>query len=177
MPENENENETQDTPAIAELRQRAEQAAQFEKDLAKRDREVAFLRAGIDTDTKLGKLFLGSYDGDLTPDAIKAEAKELGITPAGSPPPPSGEGEGLTPEEKKASEERARLAAGSQDDGYTPPPGDPAAEGLAEFHRRIDKGTRREEAAAEFVSRQIDAAVRGDERVIYVPGVSERVPQ
>lgn len=45
-------------------------------------RELAVHRAGIDTGTKLGQLFVKSYSGDLDPAAIRSEAAELGLVKA-----------------------------------------------------------------------------------------------
>jgi len=42
-------------------------------------RELAFLKAGIDTETGPGKLLAKAYDGDLDPEAIKTYAQEYGI--------------------------------------------------------------------------------------------------
>lgn len=47
---------------------------------AKQERELAFYRAGIPA-SKQGAYFAGSYTGDLTPEAIKAEYDEVFGTP------------------------------------------------------------------------------------------------
>ena len=44
-------------------------------------RELAFLKAGIDTSTGTGKLLAKSYEGELTVEAIKAQAEEYGLIP------------------------------------------------------------------------------------------------
>ena len=42
-------------------------------------RENAFLKAGIATESGVGKLFFKSYEGELTPEAIKRAAEEDGL--------------------------------------------------------------------------------------------------
>lgn len=42
-------------------------------------RELAFIKAGIDTENGVGKLLAKTYDGDLEPDSIKTFAQEYGI--------------------------------------------------------------------------------------------------
>lgn len=64
---------------IKQLRADAEKGRKLESMLADKEREIAFLQAGIKTDTKLGAMLMKTYEGELTPDAIKAEAAELGL--------------------------------------------------------------------------------------------------
>lgn len=42
-------------------------------------RELAFMKAGVDTTSGPGKLLAKAYDGDLDPEAIKTYATEYGI--------------------------------------------------------------------------------------------------
>lgn len=93
----------------SELRKAADRgkAAQAEAEALKR--ELAFAKAGIDTDTKAGKMLLRSYEGELTPDAIKAEAEEIGLFK----PPPAAATETATPEEREQTDLRAGLATSS----------------------------------------------------------------
>lgn len=76
---------------VSALRKAADdgKAARREAELAKR--EVAFIKAGINTDSKAGQAMLASYDGDLSPEALKAEAAEWGLggsTPEAPPAQP-----------------------------------------------------------------------------------------
>lgn len=45
-------------------------------------KELAFLKAGIDTSEGVGKLLAQSYDGDLDPEAISTFAEEYGVSPS-----------------------------------------------------------------------------------------------
>lgn len=56
----------------AELKQQVEQGFTAQRDLA-------FIRAGIDTESGPGKLLAKSYDGELDPEAITQFAEEYGI--------------------------------------------------------------------------------------------------
>ena len=66
-------------------------------------REQAFAKAGI-PDSKLGEMFRKSYDGELSADAIKANALELGLIQQQTTTPP---------------EEREQLLS-LQEDRFTP---------------------------------------------------------
>lgn len=60
-----------------------------EQENATLKRTLAFAQAGIplDSDNKIAGYFIKGYDGDLTPEAIKAAATEAGILGAPTPPP------------------------------------------------------------------------------------------
>lgn len=77
----------QETPLIQRLRQQLEDQGKQLKESAEARRELAFLRAGVDTEAKAGKLLLKSYDGDLSDiEALRTEAQELGVyREAGAP--------------------------------------------------------------------------------------------
>ena len=64
---------------IKQLRADAEKGRKLESMLADKEREIAFLQAGIKTNTKLGAMLMKTYEGELSPEAIKAEAAELGL--------------------------------------------------------------------------------------------------
>lgn len=64
---------------IASLRAAADKGKKLEPKVQKLERENAFLRAGIDPeDQKLGYFYRG-YDGELSPEAIRAAAQEAGF--------------------------------------------------------------------------------------------------
>lgn len=109
----------------SELRKAADRgrAAQAEAEALKR--ELAFAKAGIDTDTKAGKMLLRSYEGELTADAIKAEAEEIGLFKPQQTAPVT---ETATAEEREQTELRAGLATGSA--ATATPDEDPQEAGL-----------------------------------------------
>jgi hypothetical protein len=60
------------------LKAKAQRADELEAQLARRDTEVAFVKAGVPEDG-IGRLFRDAYDGEPTVEAIKAKAAEYGI--------------------------------------------------------------------------------------------------
>lgn len=75
----------QEHPDIRALRQKAKERDQLANQLAERERELAFAKSGLDFDDPKLKYFIKGYDGELTPEAIKAKAQEDGFL---APPPP-----------------------------------------------------------------------------------------
>ena len=111
-----------------EQKRRKEATGQAEA-AAAAQKELTFLKAGVDTTTPIGKLFMRGYDGELDPEAIKVSYGE--VAPPSTPPPPSEEtpppaaasGAAGSTEEDEAELRRARQALQS---GSTPPGGEPA---------------------------------------------------
>ena len=63
-----------------ELEDRAKAGDEAVAELAQLRRELSFRDAGVDPSSKQGQYFMRGYDGDMTVDAIRAEAAELGLT-------------------------------------------------------------------------------------------------
>ena len=63
-----------------ELEARAAAGDEAVAELAQLRRELSFRDAGVDPNTKQGQYFMRGYDGEMTADAIRAEAAELGLT-------------------------------------------------------------------------------------------------
>jgi len=70
---------------IRALRQKAKERDQLAAQLAERERELAFAKSGLDFNDPKLKYFVKGYDGDLSPEAIRAQAQADGFLPA--PPP------------------------------------------------------------------------------------------
>jgi len=71
---------------FAALRRANRATREAEERAARAERSVAFLRAGIDPESKgLASYFVKGYDGDLEPEKIKAAAIEAGVM---QPPAP-----------------------------------------------------------------------------------------
>ena len=64
---------TQEPGSIKELRDAADRGKKATQELDAMKREMAFLKAGVDTDTKAGQLLYKAYDGELVTEAIQAE--------------------------------------------------------------------------------------------------------
>lgn len=74
----------------AELRRAKKAKEKAERELAQLRRERAFAKAGIDPDDPRTAYFVKGYDGDITPEAIRAEAIQAGfIAEEGDDPNPA----------------------------------------------------------------------------------------
>jgi|TARA_R110002051_G_scaffold39557_9_gene83255 hypothetical protein len=151
-----------DSGGIKELREAAERGRKAAQELDDMKREMAFLRAGVDTDSKAGQLLYKAYDGELDTDLLRLEAEELGILKDGSNQFSGSDQTDLSDE--RATEERQALS-----NSHVPPEDtteNPYDQGHRQFKEMMDAGRPKEDAAAAFVSTVIEAAGRGDQRVI-----------
>ena len=55
----------EDAGSIKDLRDAADRGRKATQELDQVKREMAFLKAGVDTDTKAGQLLFKAYDGEL----------------------------------------------------------------------------------------------------------------
>jgi hypothetical protein len=67
---------------IRQLRKKAKKADALEAELTTLKREKEFTRAGLDPDNAQHRYFMRGYDGDLSAEAIKAEAQSAGFLEA-----------------------------------------------------------------------------------------------
>lgn len=80
--ENDSKNWRRKLEADAKEGKRASREAEIAKqEAAQAKRELALMKAGIDLESGTGKLFAKAYDGEATPEAIKAAAQEFGLVP------------------------------------------------------------------------------------------------
>lgn len=169
------------TQVPEELRAQAERATQLETDLAQRNEhsdlqalEIAGLRSGIDLGTTEGKAWAAVYNGDWSDaDAMKTSFDGLfpnAAAPANSPPPA---GDGTQPQAAPTSEFQTGMSAERQAlSGTGAPPAagaesDPYKEGFEALYDARQNGRPEQNARAEVLNRVIDAAVAGDERVLW----------
>ena len=86
----ENSESTQDSGVMKALRTKLEErdaaATAAEQKLAQMERQMAFVDAGVPTSDPKAKYFLRGYEGDITPDAIKAAWQEAGFDTPTAPP-------------------------------------------------------------------------------------------
>lgn len=155
---------------LRELREAAKsgKAAKAEADSLKR--ELAFSKAGIDTESAKGKMFVRAYDGDLDTAQIKAQFEELF---GGGDGAPQGE-PGVSDEERAAEQEALRTqtqerrditSAGS--DHAPPPEPDLISAGYKAFEDAIEQGRPRETAFKEILSGHIAAANAGQKNAVW----------
>ena len=106
------ETEPTQNPVRARMKQLEKEARELRKQVAEfsaTQRELAFVKAGIDPASPQAKYFVKGYDGDLTPEAIRAAAEEAQlITPLAS-----------EDADKQAWKQSNKIAAGSES---APPP-------------------------------------------------------
>lgn len=73
---------------IRKSRSRLKEANEWRARAEAAERQIAVRDVGIDTTSKLGQMFIKSYEGEWTADAIKAEAAEIpGLLTSSEPPP------------------------------------------------------------------------------------------
>jgi len=76
---------TRKDPVRARMRELEQQVKAFEakaKEAEAATRELAFVKAGVDPDSAAAKYFVKGYDGELTPEAIRAAAEEASLIPS-----------------------------------------------------------------------------------------------
>ena len=152
---------TQEPGSIKELRDAADRGKKATQELDAMKREMAFLKAGVDTDTKAGQLLYKAYDGDLETEAIQAEWSEL--VPGAAAPPPA---ETVDAADTQVAEQRRDLA------GDNVPPENqtesPYDAGHREFREMMDAGRPKEDSAARFIHPVLEAAGGNspDQRVV-----------
>jgi hypothetical protein len=99
---------TRKDPVRARMRELEQQVKAFEakaKEAEAAQRELAFVKAGVNPDSAAAKYFVKGYDGDLTPEAIRAAAEEAQlITPQPVQVDP----------DKAAWQQSNRIAAGAE---------------------------------------------------------------
>lgn len=157
--------ETVDIPGLRAAADRGK-AAQQEADALRR--ELAFTKAGVNTDTPIGKLFVKSYDGNLEVDDVKAAWAEVAPAPVADGNTPEPVVTTPTTEQTNETEQRRLLTSGGAGDSPIPtPPEDPVARGYDAFHERMQGGDRRETASAEVFGSLFKGASEGDERVLW----------
>jgi len=96
-----------ETETPADLRDALERAKAEAAEGQAAKRELAFIKAGIDTSTPMGSLFTRAYDGEIDADAIKAAAVKDGVIVEGDTP------EAETPEVPSTETSDRRLLTAS----------------------------------------------------------------
>ena len=145
---------TQEPGSIKELRDAADRGKKASQELDAMKREMAFLKAGVDTDTKAGQLLYKAYDGDLETAAIQAEWSEL-VPGAATPPAQT-----VDATDTQVAEQRRDLAGDSvPPENQTESPYDA---GHREFRTMMDEGRPKEDSAARFVHTVLEAAGGAD---------------
>ena len=130
------------------------------------ERENVMLKAGVDTESALGKMFSRAYDGELTVDAVRTQAAEVGALNATAPP--AEPNPDITPEEAQQSRERSALStdAGVPGAGQEP---DLVEAAWAQRADDLRSGLPQDTAAASVIAAMIGEANAGNPRYRYDP--------
>ena len=170
-----------DPAHIKNLRKKAEGFDKLETEKGALARELAFTKAGFDTDHPLVANLMTTYGGELTKDAVKAHMDGLKVTElvtAGTAPVVEGQGDGGPGEgQQQGGEQTGVQGAGQQtatrlatveggEAGGSVPTDDPRMVGLTKAFDAMDKGMGREAASQLFMQEIFGAAAKGDARVL-----------
>lgn len=155
-----------DTDIQAQLEQFRIEAAEAKAEAVRARRDALFAQAGINVNEPIGALLHRAYEGDLTVEAIRVEAEKVGaLTPVAPVEPPRA----LSVEEQTFEQARRSIAAG----GIAPPAVDqpnPYVVARQAHDQALAEGAGQTKAIAVAVRTIINAANRGDQRVLRVNG-------
>lgn len=173
-PQDQGEGQVDGDPNIRILREKAKAHDEALSALTAAQRENAMLRSGIDLESPLGEFFVQSYKGDPADvEALKAEAQRIGVpfktghvVESEETPVPD------EPTDPTGTAERRALADGAPAD--TGEDKDPRQVAREAFDRSMANGLPEEDAAAAHLGVLVEAANRGDKRVIYDPAAEKR---
>jgi len=159
------QNTTEQEPEhIKALRDKAKAADGLASEKSQLERKVAILEAGVNTTSPVGAMFLKSYEGELTPEAIKAAAAEVGLV-EGQPDPEPQPGEPGTVEHEQ-QQVRQGLSVGD-----VAPHEEPVKSAKDRAWEVFDKsrkeGMREEDARQEAFASFIEAGMKGDSTALY----------
>lgn len=160
-----------DPDHIKNLRARAEAADAAEQRALLAEKRAAFLEAGVKLDGKPAQALLAQYQGDLTAEAIRAEAQDWGlIGDTATPAAPETNVDDAAIQHQQIREQLHGGPAPAQE-----APSKPAQQAaMDEFVKNRKAGMRSEQAEALAFDHVIGAAVRGDKSAIFDPGEWEK---
>jgi hypothetical protein len=96
---------------IRKSRSRAREAHEWKQRAEAAERQIVVRDVGIDTGSKLGQMFMKSYEGEWTAAAIQAEAEQIpGLLTPHTPPPPD---DGQRAAEEQLATQRRMAGAGT----------------------------------------------------------------
>jgi hypothetical protein len=160
-----NQDQDKQTEDLAALRKAASEGSKARAEAEAMKREMAFMRAGIDTTSKPAQALVSNYDGELTPEAIQAEAAEWGLvkTPAPTPSEPE---QSNTPsfseESAEVQQQRIREKASGAPAPNEPPQLNGVEQAFVQFEADRTSGISQVEATNRAFGKVIQAAAAGD---------------
>jgi len=154
------EDEAAEADHIKSLREKAKKA----DSVPALERKVAVLEAGINTSTPLGQMFLKSYDGELTPEAITEAASAVGLVEGQADPDPVAGEPGTA--EAAHQEARSRLNQGDAA-ALDETPDNAPDKAFKAYNDARKRGTRTDDARVEGFKALIQEAARGNPTAIF----------
>jgi len=130
-------------------------------------RKLAFLEAGLDPRINPQvELFMKAYDGELSEEAIRAEATRYNLISGDVAPEPS------APQSSSAFDAgqtyaRASLGADSGDAAAPIQEGDPMLSAYTEFHTLRHSGATSEEASVAVLGKIFEQARKGNDKFVF----------
>lgn len=166
------DDESGESGGVRSLREALDRANEKATRADSLERELAFVKAGIDTDSGTGKLLFKAYEGDLTPEAVKAAAVEAGILAAESDGDTGAQPDPSTPTPPTGPSESAVRGAITSE---SVPVGKAGAADMfesiyAEFKAATASGMAKDEAANQGIAAILAGAYRDNNpRFIFDP--------
>ena len=154
----------QEPEHIKALREKAKTADSIASEKSALERKVAILEAGVNTTTPVGQMFLKSYDGDLTAEAIKAAAAEVGLVEGQPAPAPEPGAPGTAEQEQQ--DIRQGLSTGDMAP-HEEPVKSAKDRAWDVFNQSRKEGMREEDARNEAFATFIAAGIQGDKTALY----------
>lgn len=155
---------------LANLRRIAKDGKKAIGEAAGLRRELVLTKAGIDTETPLGKMFAKSYEGPDEIEAVKAAALEIGLLA----PPKKSDADIQADQARAAEETRLREAQENLGGGNVGVPSGeegphPADAAIQHYAKLLTEGMGEQEARRDAVALLLSAGAKGDKRVLYSP--------
>ena len=178
LDDDENDDGSDEPKPVRQLREQNKRMARELKEARKAREELtslkrvqAFKDAGVDLDSKAGKLFAKAYgDGEIDAVKIRAEAVEYGVVDEDTPTPPdAGDNTDVTDAEKEASETRRRVAAGAENESGKVKPADVKAAAIQAAKDALADGKSSDDAMGIAIDAIFSAAQAGDKSVLWDP--------
>lgn len=157
MSDIETEIDSEESPSA--LREAAERGKAASAEAAAAKRELALVKAGVDTETQKGLMFAKAYDGELTTDAIKAAYNEIFGELKTEPVAPEADADIQRAKEALNRQTAERRELSGQGTEITPEPEPDPRKGVREkFNDDVMSGMSRERAYVGVLNAQIKAA-------------------
>lgn len=104
----EDDDQPESNPVRARMKQLEKETRELRKQVAEAQaaqKELAFVKAGIDLNSPMAKYFVKGYDGELTPEAIRLAAEEAQLVTPSKP---------VDDTDKSAWQETNKIANGAE---------------------------------------------------------------